>query len=279
MNLNTLTTFLSIVRTGSLVGAANELNLTQSAVTSRLQSLEQEMGQPLIHRAKSGATVTAAGQRLIRHAETILGLWTQARQETALPGAFQAVCNLACHPDLWPHLGANLFEDLRQSQPEIAFSIWQGGHADMTGWMDAGLADVCLTFWPSTHPNQTTQALGQDHLVLVSTDSGAPTHFDPNYVFVEHGESFGRDHAAAYSNAATARLSFGTASLGLNHILSHGGSAYLPKRMVASQISQGKLHHITAPEFSRPYYLVANRRTNWPWFDQSLRKTLRPSSG
>ncbi|MDG1801269.1 MAG: LysR family transcriptional regulator, partial [Paracoccaceae bacterium] len=58
MNITALQTFLAIVETGSLARASEQMNVTQSTVTARLQSLEQELGQQLIVRQKSGARMT-----------------------------------------------------------------------------------------------------------------------------------------------------------------------------------------------------------------------------
>ena len=66
MNLTELRTFMAIHDTGSLVRASHRLHVTQSTVTARLKSLEDELGQQLINRQKSGATLTAAGVRLLR---------------------------------------------------------------------------------------------------------------------------------------------------------------------------------------------------------------------
>ncbi len=48
MNLVNLETFLKIVETGSLVRASEALNVTQSTVTARMKSLENELGQTLL---------------------------------------------------------------------------------------------------------------------------------------------------------------------------------------------------------------------------------------
>ena len=85
MNLSTLQTFLAIVETGSLVRASERIHVTQSTVTTRLKALEEELGQTLFHRQKSGARLTAAGARFKRYAEAMTDLWRQARQETSLP--------------------------------------------------------------------------------------------------------------------------------------------------------------------------------------------------
>tara|TARA_B110000977_G_scaffold127975_1_gene163454 strand:- start:136 stop:966 length:831 start_codon:yes stop_codon:yes gene_type:complete len=272
MNLTELRTFLAIIETGSLVRASEAMNVTQSTVTARLKALEDELGQRLIIRQKSGASLTAAGVRLQRYAATISDLWQQARQETALPDGMQSVCNMACHPDLWPDLGARLFDHIRTTQPHIALSIWTGGQHDLTHWLDNGLVDLALTYWPSTRAAKLTDELSPDRLILVSDKADNPIRFDKGYVYVEGGDDFGRAHATVFADAGTARLNFGTARLGLDHLLKNGGSAYLPDRLVQPHLGND-LHKLKdAPVFTRPSYVVSRStvRAGWPWFDDAI---------
>ena len=281
MHLVELKTFLAIVETGSLVRASQRLNVTQSTVTARLKALELEIGQTLINRNKSGATLTAAGVRLQRYAETISDLWFQAQQEVSLPDAVSTVCNLGCHPDLWHGLGDRLFDFIRNNVSEAAISIWHGNEAVLSGWLDDGLVDIAITYSPNANQKQDMQKLYQDDLVLVSTDADSPLRFDPGYVFVEAGEEFGRDHAIAYADANTARLSFGNAQLGLDFILKNGGTAYLPHRMVQEQIGTGNLHIIgKAKRFSRTAYIVWNSsaHSSWPWFESAVSEAAQTGS-
>ncbi|MGI9374149.1 MAG: LysR family transcriptional regulator [Hyphomicrobiales bacterium] len=273
MNLTALRTFLAIIEAGSLVRASTQLNVTQSTVTARLKSLEDEVGQTLINRQKSGISLTAAGVRLRRYAETISELWLQARQETALPHGVSSLCNIACHPDLWVQAGKKLFSHIRETEPAVALSAWLGNQGDISAWLASGLSDISLTYWPTAHGSQTIYPLMTDQLILVSTRADSPTKFDPGYVFVEAGEEFGRAHAAAYSNADTARLSFGTAQLGLEHILEHGGSAYLPDWLVTPHLAVKQLHKLDdAPVFERKSFVVVNERAaqGWPWLADSI---------
>ncbi len=273
MNLQELRTFLSIIETGSLVRASEVLNVTQSTVTARLKSLEDEVGQTLLIRNKSGVTLTAAGERLRRYADTISDLWRQARQEAALPDGMSGVCNLACEYDLWPGLGARFFEVLQRDHPQVAVSIWLGSQADVAGWLHEGKSDAAFTHRSAVSQRQGQVVLAPDDLVLLSTAPDSPVRFDPGYVYVEGGEAFGRDHAVAYADANTARVSFGNATTGMEHILRVGGSAYLPKRLAESAIADGQLHLIgDAPVFQRAIYLnynVAAHRA-WGWFDPVL---------
>ncbi len=277
MTLIELRTFLAIVDSGSLVAASQQLNVTQSTVTARLKSLEEQIGQPLLVRNKSGVSMTAAGVRMQRYADTISDLWRQARQETALPDGKSSICNLACEYDLWQGLGDNFFEQLHLDNPEVGLSVWLGSATDISRWLEEGKSDLALTTGSTTTQRQRQIALQPDTLILVSTQEGGPTKFDPNYVFVEAGTAFARDHAAAYADAGVARTSFGNAALGRDHILAYGGSAYLPMRLAADGIKDGTLHWLSdAPDFERPIYLTYNHAavSGWSWFADILQSAL-----
>jgi len=255
MNLQELRTFLAIVDTGSLVRAAAVLNVTQSTVTARLKSLEDTLGQRLLVRNKSGATMTAAGVKLHRYAETIVNLWQQARQETALPQGMSGVCNLACEFDLWPRLGEPFANALIAQFPQISVSIWLGRQTDIQKWLAEGKSDLAFTYRAATTVSQSQRVLAADQLILVATDPDSAIRFNPTYVYVEAGEEFGRAHAVAYADADTARISFDNATVALQHILTHGGSAYLPRRLIRDQLAQGRLFQLpTAPTFERDVF-------------------------
>jgi DNA-binding transcriptional LysR family regulator len=72
MRTNNLETFLWTVRLGSLSAAAERLNLTQSAVTRRIQELERDLGAKLFRRAGRLVTPTSVAQALLPKAELIL---------------------------------------------------------------------------------------------------------------------------------------------------------------------------------------------------------------
>ena len=124
MNTITLETFVAIVETGSLVRASERLHVTQSTVTTRLNTLEQDLGQTLIHRQKSGAVMTLAGLKFKRYAEAMLDLWQKAQSEATLPGSVNQICNIGCIPIYGP-FGENKF--LTRSAIHCHKPHWQHG--------------------------------------------------------------------------------------------------------------------------------------------------------
>ena len=156
MNLTILKTFISIEETGSLVRASEQLNVTQSTVTARLKQLEEELGQTLVMRHKSGVVLTAAGHKLLKYARVMTGLWLQARQETSLPDDVDSLCNMGCHMDLWPDFGRLVFDEIFRERKSTALSIWPGDAAELDRWFGEGLVDAALTAHPVAHDNQTS---------------------------------------------------------------------------------------------------------------------------
>ena len=72
MNLIDLEAFVSVVDHGSVVAAAAGLHLTQSAVTRRIQNLEDVLGMPLLDRKTRPLQPTRAGQETYEFAKPVL---------------------------------------------------------------------------------------------------------------------------------------------------------------------------------------------------------------
>ena len=72
MNLIDLEAFVSVVDRGSIVAAAAHLHLTQSAVTRRIQNLEDVLGSPLLDRQTRPLQPTRAGRETFEFAKPVL---------------------------------------------------------------------------------------------------------------------------------------------------------------------------------------------------------------
>lgn len=269
MNIVSLQTFLAIVETGSLVRASEQMNVTQSTVTARLKTLEEEIGQVLLNRQKSGATLTPAGTKFLRYARIMTGLWRQARFDTALPAGLDAVCNLGCDRELWHGPGRRFFSSILSEHPEIALSVHQGSSAELAERIVEGSVDVILTYEAVARGNQTVYELPAEKLVLYSDRPNSPIVGDPNYIFVDHGADYRRMHAESYHDAGVARINFDSSWWALQFILDNRGSAYLPEALAAPFVRNDQIFPVAdAPVYTRKKCLVANDSAaqNWSWF-------------
>lgn len=71
MNLHHLRLFRAVARDSTLTGAARTLNLSQSAVSTQLRTLEAALGHDLFERRGRGLILTEAGRIALDHAEAI----------------------------------------------------------------------------------------------------------------------------------------------------------------------------------------------------------------
>lgn len=68
MDTDHLKTFLEVYRTRHFGQAAKNLFLSQSAVSARIHTLDEQLGTPLFTRARNAIDLTPAGHRLLSHA-------------------------------------------------------------------------------------------------------------------------------------------------------------------------------------------------------------------
>ncbi|KDP84091.1 MULTISPECIES: LysR family transcriptional regulator [Cupriavidus] len=73
LTLRQLQIFVTVARHASFVRAAEELHLTQPAVSMQVKQLESVVGLPLFERVSRQLTLTEAGDRFLHHASRILG--------------------------------------------------------------------------------------------------------------------------------------------------------------------------------------------------------------
>jgi len=71
MDITLIRTFLEVSNTGSFVAACDRLFVTQSAVSLRIQRLEESLGHAMFTRSKAGAMLTPEGQQFERYAMSI----------------------------------------------------------------------------------------------------------------------------------------------------------------------------------------------------------------
>jgi DNA-binding transcriptional LysR family regulator len=273
MNLEELRTFLEVVETGSMVQASRRLNVTQSTVTARINGLEEELGQKLLHRNKSGAELTSPGFKFKRYAEVMVQLWAQARSEVSLPRGFTSVCNVGLEFDLWSGLGQGFLHHVRTQHPHVAIALWPGEQRMIDRWLNTGLIDIAFCYTPQSGEKFVSRALFDDELVLVSREAKKSAELDGGYIYVDHGDEFRRQHAAAFSGDVTSAITIASSAWALDHLLKEGGSGYLPCRYIGEALKRGELHIVEkAPAFSRRVYVVENSQTvrNWSWYSKAI---------
>jgi len=255
-----LRTFLDVAATGSFVRAAERLLITQSAVSLRIQRLEDSLGRPLFTRSKAGAEMTAAGREFERYALSMIRVWEEARQQAAIPEGFSEHLTIGAESSLWPRLGFRWIDALRAARPTLSIKAELGGPDRLTRFLIEGTADAALTYTPQQRPGLTVVKAMDEELVMVASWSGASLKegiLGERYVFVDWGPEFVQAHALGLPELTNTGLTLSLGTLGAEFMRNRTFAGYMPARYVKRYIDEGALHLVAeAPVFRHPVWAV-----------------------
>ncbi|MEZ5561049.1 MAG: LysR family transcriptional regulator [Pseudomonadales bacterium] len=250
-------TFLAVVAAGNFSAAASRLFVTQSTVSARIASLEEQLGCRLFVRNKAGTTLTAEGRWFQPHAATLVRTVERVRHEIGVARGFRDNLTIGARIGLWEGLLLDALPRIRLAAPEVAIRSELGFEDELMQGLIEGRIDIGVMYTPQRRPGLEVRQLLEETLVLVATDPGIRELPGPGYVHIDWGPEFNARHSAAFPAYGGPALRFNVGWLGLQHILGNGGSGYFPLRLVRSHLDAGRLHRAPgAVTFSLPAFLV-----------------------
>ena len=250
-------TFLTVVAAGNFISAAERLHVTQSTVSARIHSLEEQLGCALFIRNKAGTTLTPAGQQFQKHASTLVRTVEQARHDVGVPRGFRTALTVGGRFGLWEQLLLRWLPLMRETAPDVSVRAEIGMEADLMQGLVEGRLDIGVMYTPQSRPGLKVEPLLDERLVLVSTDPTGRSEPGSGYVYIDWGSEFYAKHSASFPDYIGPALTANIGWLGLQHILENGGSGYFPMRLVRPYLENGRLVGLSgAPEFSLPAYVV-----------------------
>jgi DNA-binding transcriptional LysR family regulator len=256
MDIELARTFLAIVATGSFVRAAERLHLSQTTVSARVRSLEEQLRRPVFVRSKAGASLTPAGEQFLRHAPALVQLWERARHQVALPTGRRTVLAIGGELSLWNTLLLRWLLWMRTSAADVALRALVGLPEDLMDQVAQGILDIAVVYEPRYRPGLKVEFIAEERLVMVTTPpvaDGCRT----DYVQVDWGPSFSLQHGISLPGRADPGLFVSLGPLGLGYILQAGGTGYFRLGAVQPHLESGKLELVRdAPEFLYPAHAV-----------------------
>jgi DNA-binding transcriptional LysR family regulator len=257
MDITLLRTFVEVANTGSFVAACDRLFVTQSAVSLRIQRLEDSLGHALFVRSKAGAVLTPTGKQFERYALSLLKIWEEARQQIAIPEGYTKTLTIGGQYSLWPRLGFRWIDMLQTEMPELSIRTELGMTDRITRFLVEGVVQAALLYTPQLRPGLIVEEALDDELIMVSSYPDAAGDNPQGYVFVDWGPEFTHAHTIALPHLTNSGLTMGLGALTADYIVNRRASAYLPARTVRRGLDEGKLHLVAhAPRFPYPSYVV-----------------------
>jgi DNA-binding transcriptional LysR family regulator len=162
-------TLQQVVRRGSFSRAAEDLRLSQPAVSLHIRQLEERVGLRLVERVGKRAFATRAGEILLSHAERAFDEIEAARQAIeALRGVVAGRLRLGTGATASIHLLPQLFRRLHAEHPALELVVVTGNSGEMAAAVVANQLDLALVTLPVSARSLAITPLAIDPLVAIA---------------------------------------------------------------------------------------------------------------
>ena len=255
MDTELLKTFLEVSRTRHFGRAAEALYLTQSAVSFRIRQLENQLGVNLFTRHRNNIRLTAAGEKLLPYAETLMNTWQAARKEVANTSRHNEF-SIGASASLWECMLNGWLGRLYQSQEpqsSLQFEARIAQRQSLVKQLHERQLDLLITTETPKMDEFSSQLLGYFTLALYCS-SPSQTKDELNYLRLEWGPDFQQHEAGLIAGDEVPVLTTSSAELARQQLSVLKGFSWLP---VSWAKGKSDLHTVTdSTTLSRPLYAV-----------------------
>lgn len=148
-HLRTFHLIEAVRRAGSIRKAAEDMNLTASALNRRIRRFEDEFGAEIFERLPRGVRLNPAGELLIQHFRSQISELERVRSQVAdLSGVRRGHVSIACSQALLPYFLPTQIARYRQDHPGVTFSVNVRDRAAAERDLSSFSSDLALVFEP-----------------------------------------------------------------------------------------------------------------------------------
>lgn len=243
MQIDWIDTFLDLAETRSFRRTAERLGLTQSTVSTRLQSLESVVGRRLFSRSRAGTDLTTDGLKFEPHARALRRGWTESLRAMDPTGEAALTLRIGMQHDLAAaHIG-DWVGAFRQALPQVGFYVELDFSTQICSELATGVTDLGVIFTPKAMPDLHFESLGALRYVLVSTNATrrAELHLS-THIRAEYSPAFDLLAREALPELTAAPVASGT-NVAVEGLLgSLGGSAFVLEESARALVAEGRAH-------------------------------------
>lgn len=145
MNVQKLNIILEALRCGSMTKAAEELGYTQSGLTYTVNTVENELGFPIVIRDASGIRLSVEGQELLPYIEELVACekrFTDHAQHMLY--RLGNVLNVASYPSAADTILPEILTDFNRLAAEVKVNLRVGSQDDLITWLAQGHVDFAF---------------------------------------------------------------------------------------------------------------------------------------
>lgn len=148
-HLQTFRLIEAVARAGSMRKAADDMNITASALVRRINRFEEEFGAELFERLPGGVRLNTAGELLLHHYRTTASDLSRVKSQVSdLAGERRGHVSIACSQALLPYFLPQQIAAYRAEHPAVTFSVNVRDRAEAEQELASFASDLALVFEP-----------------------------------------------------------------------------------------------------------------------------------
>lgn len=174
LKLSQLRALVAIADQGSFSDAALHMELSQSAVSHAIATLEDELGVLLLNRGRQGAVLTPVGEQITEEARQVLrSLSNLCNRADEAKGLQTGEVRIAAFRSVATHILPEVIRQFRQQYPGVTIAIDEKSHYELVeNDLRQGRADVGFTYLPTRDEFEQWELLRDRYIILLPP--GAP---------------------------------------------------------------------------------------------------------
>jgi DNA-binding transcriptional LysR family regulator len=277
MDINALKTFLEVAKTRHFGNAAETLFVSQSTVSARIKTLEDQLGVDLFVRERGNIRLSPSGDALITHAKSMMTLWARAKQEIAVPKGVRQTLVFGGLSGLWDITLQNWLYDISVLHPKLAISADIFGAETLFSRVMDGTIDVAFLYDAPQGVNVGSQQIKTIQLRMVSSQpvDQLPNNWADDFMHVDWGLNYAVQFAAEFPEVKSSKMTTGLGRIAHEHIKRARGFAYLAEPAVQDSINKGELFYVpNTPVFKRKAYAIYHLESEKAALIQELTELL-----
>ena len=163
-----LRVFRAVARHLNFRLAAEELLLTQPAVTQQIKALESELGVALFERAGGHVSLTAAGEVLLPYADRLAGLAAEAQEAVASSvGGAAGTLAIGASQTIGQYLLPKLIAGFVREFPRVSVTVHGGNTQTVLEALAQHTVQIALIEGPAMRRDVHVEPFMEDHMVCV----------------------------------------------------------------------------------------------------------------
>lgn len=270
-------TFLEVIKTRHFGQAAENLFVTQAAVSARIKIIENHFDCQLFTRDRNNIQLTSSGVKLQNYAEMILENYKQAKKDIAIDNGKLEQFTIGGTPSIWDSFLQQGLTEVMDMFQELSFAAEVMSRDKLQRGLIDRTLDLAISFDQIKEEGIYSQKLSSSELIMVSNKSqDRSLAFKDNYVYVDWGARFALEHSQNHGHESEPYLKTSTARIALDFILQKGGSAYLPLNMVKQHLIEQVLFRVDGVDpWIKPVYIAYRERNTSIEKLQKIKNTLK----